>query len=114
MAQDYMADVLAELEEYHSEQLVWNGSSYRVISSARRIGGKLEAGGFAVDSDASFALRQELFGTNLPQKKQTVTFQRLNANNEVVESVRYQIDQVIGLPGGDIVRLVCVAYGKGT
>ena len=112
MSQDYMSDVLEELEEVHAEKLQWNSSIYPVISSARRLGGKIEAGGFALDSDASFALRQNLFET-LPQKKQTVTFLRYNATGELVESVRYQIDQVVTLPGGDIVRLVCVAYGKG-
>ena len=108
-----MGDVISELEDYFSEKLKWNGTTYPVISSARRLGGKLEAGGFEVDSDASFALRQELFQDGLPCKKQPVTFVRLNHVGDIIESVRYQIEEVVTLPGGDVIRLVCVAFGKG-
>jgi len=107
-----MADVLAELEEVHAEKIAWNGGTYPVIASSRRIAGKLGDGGFGMEADASFAVRAELFA-QLPQQKQPLTFKRFNTVNELVESVRYQIDQVITLPGGDIVRLVCVLHGKG-
>jgi hypothetical protein len=112
---DGNADALSELEDVFSETLTWINVEFPLCASSRKRGGKLEPGGFATDNDASFALRAELFDQigAQPLKKELVTFNRYDVYGVVVETTRYQIDEVITLPGGEIIRLLCVSYGKG-
>jgi hypothetical protein len=104
---EQFADVFRELERDSGlfgadGEFTWAGATYLCVPNASRKGGRLEAGGFAVDSDLVLHCDTPQFSGNLPSRGQTI----------VHKSITYRISDTSDGLGG-FIRLACVHDSRG-